>query len=163
MQFHADMGVLWSLDTTACETSSLICVVMRTYLYELKLVEGSWDLTITHGQLMYLLMDGIGLSQLPLILLSPLLLPQSFRPASTKEQQPWLLRLGSMQPMMLDAKHSDGHAFLLPWKRLEIGEKGTMCFFSLGYSAGSKTRSTQVFSCQGYLWLPQHFTGEVCG
>ena len=48
---------------------------------------------------------------------------------STKEQQPWLLRLGSMQPMMLDAKHSDGHAFLLPWKRLEIGEEKHNVFF----------------------------------
>ncbi|KAL5473984.1 hypothetical protein EMCRGX_G028554 [Ephydatia muelleri] len=38
-----------------------------------------------------------------------------------------------------------------------------MCFFSLGYSAGSKTRSTQVFSCQGYLWLPQHLTAPSPG
>ena len=38
------------------------------------------------------------------------------------------------------------------WK---LGKGGTKCFFSLGYSAGSKTRSTQVFSSQGYLWLPQ--------
>ena len=50
-------------------------------------------------------------------------------PTPHKEQQPWLLRLGSMQPMMIDAKHSDGHAFLLPWKRLEIGEERHNVFF----------------------------------
>ena len=43
--------------------------------------------------------------------------------SSMKEQQPWLPKPESMQLMMLDAKHSDGHAFLLPWKLLAIGEE----------------------------------------
>ncbi|KAL5502306.1 hypothetical protein EMCRGX_G009055 [Ephydatia muelleri] len=89
----ADMGVKWSLDTTACETSSLIYVVMPPYLYELKLVE---DLMITHGQLMCLLMDGIGAKPAAFdVTVTSRLTP--VRPASTKEQQPWLLRLGSMR------------------------------------------------------------------
>ena len=45
------------------------CAVMLTFLYVLKLVEVSWVLMITHGQLMCLLMDGIGLSQL--LVMSP--------------------------------------------------------------------------------------------
>ena len=49
--------------------------------------------------------------------------------ASMKEQQPWLPRPGSMQLMMLDVKHSDGHAFLLPWKLLAIGEERHNVFF----------------------------------
>ena len=64
MQFHADMEVMWSSDTTACETSLPICAVVLACLYELKLVEVSWVLTIILGQLMCLLMDGIGLSQM---------------------------------------------------------------------------------------------------
>eukprot|EP00731_Ephydatia_muelleri_P006119 Em0003g367a len=66
-------------------------------------------------------------------------------------------------PMMQDAKHSDSPASSCRGNIWKLGKRGTMCFFSLGYSAVSKTRSTQVFSCQGYLWLPQHLTGEVCG
>ena len=34
-----------------------------------------------------------------------------------------------MQLMMLDAKHSDGHAFLLQWKLLAIGEERHNVFF----------------------------------
>ena len=42
-----------------------------------------------------------------------------------KEQLPSLLKLGSMQPMMLDAKCLGGHAFLLPWKHL-VGKGSTV-------------------------------------
>ena len=47
MWFRADMGVMWSLDTTACETSLLTFAIVPTYLYELRLVEGSWEHRIT--------------------------------------------------------------------------------------------------------------------
>ena len=46
-----------------------------------------------------------------------------------KEQQPWLLRQGNMQLMILGAKHSDGCAFLLQCKHLAIGEERRKAFF----------------------------------
>ena len=46
-----------------------------------------------------------------------------------KEQQPRLLRQGSMQLMTLGAKHSDGHAIHLQWKHLAIGEERHKAFF----------------------------------
>ena len=68
MQFHADMGgdVVIRYNRLRNIIADL-CRRVPTYLYKLKLVEGSWDLIIMHGQLMCLLMDGIGLSQLPLM------------------------------------------------------------------------------------------------
>lgn len=76
MQFHAGTEMMRSLDITICETSLLICVVMwLTYLYMLKLVEVSLVLTITHGQLMHLLVDEIRLSRLLVMSRLPLLLP----------------------------------------------------------------------------------------
>ena len=57
-----------------------------------------------------------------------------------------------MQTMMLDAKHS---VVMHSSCRDNVWKSSTMCFFlSLGYSAGSKTRLTQVFSCQGIYGCP---------
>ena len=38
-----------------------------------------------------------------------------------------------------------------------------MLFLTLGYSAGIKTRTFQVYSCQQHLWLAQPLSSEVCG
>ena len=72
-----------------------------------------------------------------------------------KEQQPWLLRQGSMQLMMLGAKHSDGRAFLLQWKHLAIGEERHKAFFSrlttlLALHQG-RSKSTVVRDIYGHL------------
>ena len=80
-----------------------------------------------------------------------------------KEQQPWLLRQGSMQLMMLGAKHLDGRAFLLQWKHLAIGEERHKVFFSLGHFAGPASGSIEVYCCQRHLWSPQHLSGKVSG
>ena len=36
-------------------------------------------------------------------------------------------------------------------------------FLTLGYSAGIKTRTFQVYSSQQHLWLPQPLSSEICG
>ena len=70
-----------------------------------------------------------------------------------KEQQPWLLRQGSMQLMMLGAKHSDGCAFLLQWKHLAIGEERHKAFFLATLLAlhQGRSKSTVVRDIYGHL------------
>ena len=72
-----------------------------------------------------------------------------------KEQQPWLPKPGSMQLMMLDAKHSDGHAFLLQWKLLAIGEERHNVFFfhlaALLALRQGRPKSTVVRDIYGHL------------
>ena len=69
-----------------------------------------------------------------------------------KEQQPWLLRQGSMQLMMLGAKHSDSRALLLQWKHLAIGEESTRRFFLLGLFVGPASGLIEVYCCQRHLY-----------
>ena len=42
-------------------------------------------------------------------------------------------------------------------------KEAPVLFLMLGYSAGIKTRTFQVYSCQQHLWLPQPLSSEVCG
>ena len=44
-----------------------------------------------------------------------------------------------------------------------LGKGSTVLFLTLGYSAGIKTRTFQVYSCQQHLWLAQPLSSEVCG
>ena len=77
-----------------------------------------------------------------------------------KEKQPWLLRQGSMQLMMLGAKHSDGRAFLLQWKHLAIGEERYKAFFLAWPLADPASGSIEVYCCQRQ---PKHLFGKVSG
>ena len=130
---------------------------MPTYLYELKLVEGSRPADV--------LVDGWDRAKpaaFDVTVTSPLT-PVTLNEASIHEGAAALAAetrkhvANDARPSTRMVMHSSCRGNV--WK---LGKRGTMCF-SLGYSAGYKTRSTQVFSCQGYLWLPQHLTGEVCG
>ena len=150
MHFHTDMGVMWSLDTTTCETSSPICAVVPTYLYELKLVEGSYN----YARPADVLVDGWDRAKpaaFDVTFTSPLT-PVTLNEASIHE--------GAAALAAETRKHAanDARCQVLGWSCIPLavetfGNRGreAQCVFSLPALRQGQPKSTVVRDIYGHL------------
>ena len=147
---YADMEMMWSLDTTACETSLLICAVVLTFLYGVEVgrcVLGSHN----YARPADVLADGWDRAK-----------PAAFDVTVTSPPTPVTLNEaniheGAAALAAETRKHAanDARCQALGWTCIPLAVetfgncgKEAQCFFlKLGYSGSFKTRSIKVFSC----------------